>query len=103
KRFTSTIGLARVKNRRPPCRHESQDPERTATRGAPQCEGRGGYLGGREDEDRPVIQRDQPPHRLDRRAAVGTQETVVADFLEAGGEDVLEEAAEKLHRVQRHP
>ena len=49
------------------------------------------------------MQRDQPPHRLDRRAAVGAQETVVADFLEAGGQDVLEEAAEELHRVQRHP
>ena len=26
----------------------------------------------------------------------------MADFLEPGGKDVLEEAAEKLHRVQRH-
>ena len=65
-------------------------------------------LGGRgrehrqEREDAPVVQRDQPPHRLERRAAVGAQEAVVADLLKAGGQDVLEEAAEELHRVQGH-
>ena len=92
--------------RRPPAPGPARIPGRTSGRRTPGTAARGaggrGRQHGQEREDAPVVQRDQPPHRLDRRPAVGAQEAVVADLLEPGGQDVLEEAAEELHRVQGH-
>jgi hypothetical protein len=52
---------------------------------------------------KPIVQRDQPPHRLGQGGAIGAEESVVPDFLEAGRQDVLEETSKELHGVQRHP
>ena len=55
----------------------------------------GGREHGQKREDAPVVQRNQPPHRLERRPAVGAQDAVVADLLEPGGQDVLERTSSR--------
>src|SRR5262245_28148615 len=98
-RFTSAIGLTRVEDRWDRRRRESDDAHRAATDGAAQRGRRGGFLGlgtgGLQGEERPVEHRDQPPYRLQYGATVGAEEPEVADFLEAGRQDVLEEAADE--------
>ena len=72
-RFTSAIGLTRVENRRTGAgtnpRTDIGPPQPgTAVREARRA---GCGTGGQEREDRPVVQRDQPPHHLQRRPAGG--------------------------------
>ena len=101
-RFTSIIGLARIEWCQD--RHEFQEDHRAAARGATRYGLCGRFFGPlcQQYEFCLVVHRHHPAHRLDRCRTIGAQESVVPYLLEPGGQDVLEEAAEEFHRVQRH-
>jgi hypothetical protein len=83
---------------------EAHEVEVTSTLGAAQRRrfyARGCRLHRPEDEVLLALHGDEPAESLEVLARAGAQEAVVAELLEAAGQDVLEEAAQKLRGSKR--
>ena len=92
--------------RRSPARPPAGSPAAPAGRRTPGTSARPAardLVPGRpQDVGQPGPRRDQPPHRIQRHRGRRAQEAVMPHFLEPRRQDVLQEPAEELHRVQRH-